>query len=137
MDTKKRREPDADLDAIAHGVIGAAITVHRALGPGLRESVYRRAMVIELRRRGHEVAVHSRFDVHYESELVGTGQTDLLVDRRLVVELKAVKKLIPRDKEQLIYYLKAGHYQLGLLLNFNVKLMKEGIQRVVNMGEAH
>ena len=123
-------EPDADVDALATQVIGAAIEVHRALGVGFVESVYREALCLELAAQGIPFERSKRFVVRYRDKVVGGGELDILVGGKLVLELKAVACLIGVHEAQVRNYLKAGGWQLGLLLNFHAELMKEGIRRV-------
>jgi len=122
--------PDED-ERIAHAVIGAAIEVHRLLGPGFLEKIYERAIVHELGSRGFMVQPQREILVPYKEILISGQQLDLLVDERVIIELKAVDKLLPIHDAQLISYLKATGLRLGLLLNFNVKMMKDGIKRLV------
>ena len=124
-------EPTAELDQIAHAVIGAAIEVHRELGPGFLETVYEQAMMIELRARSLPVRQQVPLWLEYKGQRLPSGQLDLLVADQLVVELKAVEALHPLHTAQLLSYLKAGAFQLGLLLNFNVPVMRQGIRRVI------
>jgi GxxExxY protein len=128
---EKRLEPDASLNRLTQAVIGAAIEVHRELGPGFLESVYEEALSYELSLReiGHvrQAPVH----VTFKGQPVGEGRIDILVDDRLVVELKAVEQFDPIHVAQVISYLKASHLFLGLLINFNVRVLKDGIRRVV------
>ena len=126
-----RSEPPADIDALAHRVIGAAIEVHRILGPGHLESVYRDALFIELGLRGIPVEREVAFDVDYKGHPVGSGRLDLLVDRKLVLELKACDGFAPVHKAKAISYLRCTKRPLALLINFNVALLQDGIQRVV------
>ena len=126
-----RREPGAELDQLAHGVIGAAIEVHRLLGPGFLESVYEEALCVELKLRGIPFTRQAALGVDYKGHAVGEGRLDLLVGDALVVELKAVDALAPIHSAQLLSYLKATGYQLGLLINFNVPVLRNGIKRVV------
>jgi GxxExxY protein len=125
------QEPDMDLDKLAYRVIGCAIEVHRELGPGFLESVYEEALSRELERqeipfsRQHEVAIL------YKGDPVGVGRRDFLVDRKLVVELKAVETLAPIHKAQVLTYLRATGFKLGLLINFNVVMLRKGVERVV------
>lgn len=125
------REPSEEVDQIAREVIGAALEVHRILGPGFLESVYENALAVELKLRGIPFQRQRAVGVDYKGEDVGDGRLDLLVADRLVVELKAVDALLPIHSAQVISYLKAIDLPLGLLLNFNVSLMKQGIKRVV------
>lgn len=125
-------EPDRELNALAHAVIGAALEVHKKLGAGLDESMYRNAMCIELRKRGIPFVCEMLVDVLYDDEVIGHRRMDLFVGGRLVVELKAVERLAPIHKAQLRTYLKITRSKLGLVINFNEILLKDGIGRVVN-----
>lgn len=122
--------PEAD-ERIAHEVIGAAIEVHRLLGAGFLERIYERAMTHELESRGLLVQRQQDILVPYKDILIPGQQLDLLVGGRVIVELKAVEQFHPIHHAQLLSYLKATGLRLGLLLNFNVKMMKEGIKRLV------
>lgn len=124
-------EPDRELDDLARVVVDAAMEVHKALGPGYLESVYERALCVELRQRGVAFRSQVPFQIEYGGEAVGEGRLDLLVGERLVVELKAVEALAPIHQAQVISYLKATGNQLALLINFNVPLLKLGIRRVI------
>ena len=124
-------EPDQELDRLAHLVIGAAIEVHRQLGPGLLEGVYEKALCIEFEIRGIAFRTQSRVGITYKGRPVGKGRLDLLVGNRLIVELKTVEKLAPIHLAQMISYLRMTNRALGLLINFNVPVLKEGIRRVV------
>ena len=126
-----KMEPGNDLDRLARLVIGAAIDVHRELGPGYQESIYEGALAFELEERGIEFERQKTFSVRYKEQPVGEGRVDFLIDGKLVVELKAVEKLLPVHKAQVISYLKATACQLGLLINFNENLLRSGIQRVI------
>ena len=123
--------PGEEVDRIAHAVIGAAIEVHRELGPGYQESVYEEALCIELGLRGIASSRQRAVSVQYKGHAVGAGKVDLVVEDRLIVELKAVEELHPAHVGQVISYLKATGLRLGLLLNFGAATMKEGIKRVV------
>ena len=124
-------EPNQRVDRLAREVIGAAIEVHRHLGPGFLESVYEEALVIELTLRGIPFERQRPVPVSYKERNVGEGRVDLLVAQELLVELKAVEALAPIHKAQVISYLKAMGLHLGLLINFNVPVLRAGIQRVV------
>jgi len=124
-------EPPLEIDGLAHAVIGAAITVHKALGPGYHEATYQEALVIELRHRSIPFEQQVPLDVVYRGETVGAHRLDLLVGGDLVVELKAVEQLGSVHVSQVISYLKAGSFQLGLLINFNVPLLQQGLRRVL------
>ena len=126
-----RKEPDAELDQLAHTVIGAAIAVHRALGPGYLESVYEEAYCVELHYQAVPFERQCKIGVHYRGRVVGEGRLDLLVAKILPVELKAVEALAPIHQAQLLSYLKMTGLPLGLLINFNVPILKQGIKRVI------
>jgi GxxExxY protein len=126
-----KREPEKHLDDLAHAVIGAAIEVHRLLGPGYLEKVYQKALEIELGLRGIPFVPQHPVNLIYKGRDVGEGFLDLLVDDALVVELKAVDALAPIHKAQVISYLKATGLHLGLLINFNTPILKNGIQRII------
>jgi len=126
-----KEEPGKDLDELAHAVIGAAIEVHRNLGAGFQESVYEKALCVEFKLRGIPFERQRAVQIDYKGHEVGTGVIDLLVEGKLVVELKTVEELLPVHSAQVISYLKAMGAKLGLLLNFRVAVLKHGIRRVV------
>ena len=125
------REPNAAVDNLAHRVIGAAIEVHRHLGPGFSECVYEESLAIELGLRAIPFVRQIPLPVIYKGHRVGEGRADFLVDGALVVEIKAVQQLAGVHSAQVISYLKAGGFHLGLLLNFREAVMRRGIKRVV------
>jgi len=131
VERRVRREPSAELDQWAHEVVGSALEVHKALGPGFLESVYEEALCIELGLRGIPFQRQSPVSVIYKECTVGDGRMDIVVGHALVVELKAVETLLPIHSAQIISYLKATGYQLGLLINFNTSVLKDGIKRVI------
>lgn len=124
-------EPDRKTDALAHAVIGAAIEVHRHLGPGFLEKVYEEALCVELRLRKIPFERQRPAKVEYKGECVGEGRLDLLVDDRLIVELKAVREVAPIHKAIVVSYLKTTGRNLALLINFKVSCLRDGVQRVV------
>ena len=124
-------EPDVAIDTLAHRVIGAAIDVHRKLGPGYLECVYEEALCVELALRQMHFARQAPFHLLYKGVPVGERRVDLLVEQRLVVELKAVDRLAPIHLAQALSYLKALRQPLGLLINFNVPVLRDGIRRRV------
>jgi GxxExxY protein len=128
---KNTKEPTQEIDNLAHAVIGAAIEVHRILGPGFLESVYEEALCVELELRGIPFSRQASVTVNYKGHTVGEGRLDLLVDNALIVEAKAVDALAPIHTAQVLSYLKATGHQLGLLINFNVPVLKDGIKRIV------
>ena len=125
------REPEAGIDQLAHQVIGAAIEVHKALGPGFLESVYEEALCIELGLRQLPFERQKIMTVAYKGYAVGEGRLDLLVDERLVIELKAVETILPIHTAQVLSYLKATGNHIGLLINFNVPVLKQGVKRII------
>ena len=116
---------------MSYRVIGAAMEVHRVLGAGFLESVYGDALAIELEECGILFEKEVEVSVNYKGRKVGTGRMDFIIDRTIVVELKAVESLRPVHDAQVISYLKMTGYPLGLLINFNVPLLKEGIRRLI------
>ena len=125
-------EPDPQLDAPASAVIGAAIEVHRNLGPGLDEILYESGLCLEFGLRGILFARQVIVPVVYKGVVIGEKRIDLIVDNRLVVELKAVEAITTLHKAQLHTYLTILKLKLGLLINFNCPVPKDGIKRVVN-----
>jgi len=133
-DTKaKLFEPvPIEIERVAKQTVDAAFRVHSALGPGLLESVYRVCLAHELRRRGLKVENEVKIPIVYEGLQLDAGlRIDLLVEGGLIVELKAVIRMEPVFEAQLLTYLKLTGQRLGLLINFNVPLIKDGIKRVV------
>ena len=128
---KMTKEPDKKSDDLAAKVIGAAIEVHRVLGPGYLEHVYEQALAIELKLRGVPFVQQKPMCVDYKGHAVGEGRVDFLIDSCLIVELKAVDVLAPIHIAQVMSYLKAMNLPLGILINFNVTLLKQGIRRVI------
>ena len=131
-----RSEPEEKTDALAHAVIGAAIEVHRVLGPGFLEDVYSKALAIEFGLRGIPFEAQKTIHVNYKDHAVGDDRLDFVVGGRVVVELKAVTVFAPIHSAQLLSYLKATGLPLGLLINFNAILLKEGIRRMVQSSPA-
>ncbi len=121
-----------EKDPLSAAVIGAAIEVHRLLGPGLLECLYHRALRFELGLRGVPFRSEEPVPVNYKGQHLGDDlRLDLIVADQLIVELKAVDHLHPIHEAQLITYLKLTGLRTGLLINFNVRLLKEGIKRMV------
>lgn len=112
-------------------IIGCALTVHRELGPGLLEATYEEALCIELDDNGISYERQAAIPVKYKTQVVGEYRIDLLVEGRVVVELKAVERLDPLFEAQVLTYLKAANVKVGLLVNFNSRLLKGGIKRLV------
>lgn len=121
------------INDLSHELIGAAIEVHRELGPGLLESAYEGAYSHELTLRQIPHVRQKQMPVTYKGVLIDAGyRIDILAEDRVVVELKAVEKLMPIHSAQLMTYLRLGKYSLGLLMNFNVLKLIDGIERVSN-----
>lgn len=121
------------LNDLSHDLIGAAIEVHRELGPGLLESAYQGAYCHELTLRGIPHESQKLMPVIYKGAIIETGyRIDILAENRVVVELKAVEKLVPIYAAQLLTYLRLGKFSLGLLINFNVSKLVDGIERISN-----
>ena|SRR5438128_413537 len=122
-----------EQDPLTQAVIGAAIEVHRVMGAGLLESVYQRCLVHELRLRNIDCLPHARLPIVYKGQIIAEDDLvmDLFFPDRLVVELKAVEKLLPIHEAQLLTYLRLSKTHTGLLINFNVRLLKDGLKRMV------
>ncbi len=122
----------SDIEAIAKDIVDSAIKVHRALGPGLLESAYQHCLTYELRKRGRQVFTEVTMPVNYEGEKIDAGyRIDMLVDDVVIIENKTVDVILPIHEAQILTYLKLRNNHLGFLLNWNVKLMKNGIRRIV------
>lgn len=118
---------------IATIVVDSSFKIHNALGPGLFESVYEAALDFELRKRGLHVDQQLGFPVYYEGVRLELGfRPDLIIENKVIVEVKSIEALAPIHKKQVLTYLRLMDLRLGLLINFNVELIKNGIQRVVN-----
>jgi len=124
---------EKQLNNLSNKVIGAAIRVHSALGPGILESAYEACLVYELKQRKIQIESQVALPIIYYGQRIDAGyRIDLLVENSLIVELKAVETVSKIHKTQLLSYLKLSDLRLGLLINFNVPLLKEGIHRIVN-----
>ena len=123
---------DYPLQALTEKIIGAAVAVHRELGPGFLERIYENAMVLELKSPGHSVEQQVVCDVFHAGKLIGQHRLDVLVDGEIVVELKAVEKILKVHAAQLLSTLKAANKQIGLVINFNQETLVQGLTRVVN-----
>src|SRR5207245_7873882 len=118
---------------VVRAVVDAAFKVHTTLGPGLLESVYRKVLRYEIEKRGLRVETEVPIPVNYDDVHLDAGfKADLIVEGLVIVELKSVDAIHPVHKKQLLTYLRLAGRRLGLLINFNVALIKEGIHRVVN-----
>jgi GxxExxY protein len=122
-----------ELNNISGSVVDSAMKVHSILGPGLLESVYQKCLAHELRKRALRVETELALPVIYDGIEIEAGyRIDLLVAGEVLVEIKSVTEIIPLNKAQLLSYLRLSRKRLGLLLNFNVEHMKDGISRIVN-----
>lgn len=126
-------EPDADLDSVARTVVDTAFRLHRDLGPGLLESAYETLLAARLARDGIAVDRQVPVDASFEGVVLPAAfKIDLLVERRIVIELKSVEKTAPAHAKQVLTYLKLGGYPLGFVINFGAPLFKDGIKRLIN-----
>jgi len=131
-DRGERRDASG-LNLVTEAIIGAAVKVHQALGPGLLESAYEACLCFELRRQGYSVDRQKPQPVPYDGLLIDCGyRLDLLVEDEVVVELKAASELTKLDERQLLTYLKLSNRVVGLLINFNLLTLVEGVRRLVN-----
>lgn len=121
------------LNAIGSIILDACISVHKALGAGLLESAYAKALIKELNIRELNVDLNVPFELSYKGEMLGKAYVaDLVVENQIIIELKSVEALLPIHKFQLITYLKVADKRLGYLVNFNVPLLKDGFHRIIN-----
>jgi len=122
-----------ELNKITEGIIGAAIEVHRNLGPGLLESAYQAALAYELNQRGYKVEQQKPLPMLYKEIKLDAGyRLDFLINDKVVLEIKSSDKIMPIHDAQILSYLRLSGCKVGLLINFNVKLLKNGIKRFVN-----
>ena len=122
-----------ELNKITERIIGAAIEIHRHLGPGLLESAYQAALAYELGQRGYKVEQQKPLPMMYKEIKLDTGyRLDFLVNDKVIVEIKSSDAIAPIHDAQILSYLKLSGCKVGLLINFNVKLVKNGIKRFVN-----
>ncbi len=118
-------------EQVVSACIGAAISVHRELGPGFREKIYQRAYRLELDSRGLKYEAEKSIEVRYRDWLIPGQRIDLLVAEVVLVEIKAVPQLRPLHEWQVLSYLKTTGLRVGLLMNFNTRLLKHGLKRIV------
>jgi GxxExxY protein len=122
-----------DENEISKQVVDASLKIHRALGPGLLESVYEAVLAHELKERGLEVVRQAPIGIRYEGVVLDEAfRADLLVNGKVVVELKSIEKLGAVHSKQVLTYLKVGGFKLGLLLNFGSTFLRDGIERLIN-----
>ncbi len=122
--------PD-DLERLVHDTIGCCIAVHRALGPGLLETIYSRAICLELTAAGIAFERERTYPVMYRGELLCEQRLDFVVGGELVLEIKSVEHLVPLHHSQLLNYMRVAHLRVGLLMNFNVVVLRDGLKRKV------
>jgi GxxExxY protein len=132
--TEEERSEREEINRLTYAIIGAAIAVHRALGPGFLEAVYEQALSIELGHRGLRFDRQQRIPISYKGEVVGEHIVDLVVEGRIIVELKAIERLAAVHHAQVLSYLKAAELDFGLLINFNVSALKNGVRRILAKG---
>ncbi len=124
------------IDTITKEIIGSAIEIHKELGPGLLESAYETCLEYELTQKGFDLERQKILPVRYKKiELDAAYRLDIVVENRVIIELKAVENLLPIHTAQLLSYLKLAELPVGLLINFNVPKLKDGIKRIVNKYE--
>jgi GxxExxY protein len=122
-----------DINQVSGAIIDSAMKVHSALGPGLLESAYEACLMYELRKRNLLAASQVSLPVIYDEVKIDAGyRIDLLVENTVIVELKTVERILPVHQSQLLSYLRLSNKHLGLLINFNVLHLRDGIKRVVN-----
>jgi GxxExxY protein len=122
-----------DVNELSNKIIGFAIKIHESLGPGLLESAYKECLFYEIKKSGLLVEKEKPMPLSYEDVRLDVGyRIDLLVENNFVIEIKSVDALSSVHLAQTLTYLKLGKFKLGLLINFNVKLLKNGIKRVIN-----
>ncbi|HEX7954938.1 MAG TPA: GxxExxY protein [Burkholderiales bacterium] len=121
-----------EMEDLSRALVDAAFKVHQALGPGLLESVYEACLRVELDKRGISFETQTPVQLIYEGLKVDPGlRLDFLVEKSIILELKSVEKLLPIHHSQLLTYLKLTNLRLGLLINFNVAMFKQGIVRII------
>jgi GxxExxY protein len=122
-----------DIDEISGDVLDVALRLHRELGPGLMESVYEALLAGRLMKMGYAIARQQPISIDFDGmHFEGAFKIDLLVDRRLIIEIKSIERLLPVHAKQLLTYLRLTNQPVGLLINFGGNTLKEGIRRLVN-----
>ncbi len=118
-------------DKITENIIGCAIEVHKNLGPGLLEKIYESALCVELKAKNIRFEQQKPLEVNYKGNYLGDYKIDILVENKVVVEIKSVERHDPVFEAQILSYMKLGGFKIGLLINFNSKLLKDGIKRYI------
>lgn len=129
--TRTQSAVPPDLDDLAEAAIGMCLVVHRELGPGMNESVYARACRLEFEANGVSYESEKPVPIRYQGKLICTQRIDLLVESKLIIEVKSVERIHPVHVAQAVSYLRATGLRLALVINFNVAILKQGIRRVV------
>lgn len=131
--SRKDREGTQRVNDVSKVIIDAAMKVHSALGPGLLESAYQHCLFYELSKQNINAVTEVELPIHYGGHLIEAGyRIDLLIENEIIIELKTVDRLLPIHEAQLLSYLKLADKRLGLLINFNVCHLRDGIKRMVN-----
>jgi GxxExxY protein len=126
------------MTTVSRDIFDSCIKIHKTLGPGLFEIVYKQCLAYELQKLGHSVGVEVPLPISYETLTFENGyKADLLVNNKIIIELKSVDKLSPANKAQILTYLKLSNYPLGFLINFGETLVKDGFHRFANGEEAN
>lgn len=132
MELRIDNQLDDQTEILIRNIIGAAIEVHRELGPGYLEKIYEQAMALELKHRGLAYATQVPVAVYYKGEKIRGQVLDMVVEGKVILELKSVEVILPIHEAQILSYLKSTDFSAGLLINFKEKLVKNGIKRFVN-----
>jgi GxxExxY protein len=129
----KEKGEDMDIEEVGRQIVDSSVKVHRALGPGLLESTYPACLAYELRKRGLRVDLQVDQPINYGGLQIDSGyRLDMVVENSVIIEHKAVEHLLPVHQAQLLTYLRLRNYRLGFLINWNVRLVRDGIHRMVN-----
>lgn len=131
MELRVERKLDESTESVIKTIIGAAIEVHKELGPGFLEKVYEQAMSLELTHRGLSYTRQVSVDVYYKNVIVHGQVLDMIVEGKVILELKSVAELLPIHEAQIISYVKSTKISAGLLINFKERLVKDGIKRFI------
>lgn len=129
--TENTEITEREVDSLTHEIIGAAIEVHRSLGPGLLESAYEACLIYELRLRHLKIEHQKPLPIFYKNVMLDCGyRLDLVIENQVIIEIKSIHSIAPIHEAQLLSYLKLSDYKKGLLINFNVRILKDGIRRM-------
>ncbi len=128
---KKKEASKMENNVLTEKIIGCALEVHKLLGPGLLESIYESALCIEFELQGIKFERQKNIEVTYKNHSIGNFRIDIIVENQIVLEIKSVERMDAVFEAQLLSYMKLGNYKLGLLLNFNSRLLKDGIKRMI------